>query len=59
MGNMGYCRFQNTLRDLEDCDHALYSEEELSEEEIMARDKLVALCARIAKDYARPKHSNF
>jgi len=29
MGNMSYCRFENTARDLEDCVDALYNEEKI------------------------------
>jgi len=37
MGNMSYCRFENTSRDLDDCSEALenflYGDEEISESE--------------------------
>jgi hypothetical protein len=46
MANMSYCRFQNTLRDLRDCEDHLY--DELSEDETRARRRLVALCQAIA-----------
>ena len=39
MGNMSYCRFENTLADMRDCLHALENgldAEELSEYEISA-----------------------
>ena len=39
MGNMSYCRFENTLADMRDCLHALENgldAEELSEYEIRA-----------------------
>ena len=40
MGNMSYCRFQNTLGDLEDCfDHLL--DKDLSLEEMDARKELI------------------
>lgn len=52
MGNMSYCRFQNTLQDLRDCNEALEEIDgnlaELSKEEARAADRLVRLCARIA-----------
>ena len=55
MANMGYCRFQNTLLDLEDCQRALYSmrnyRTELSEEEQEAALKLFRLCELLADDY--------
>ena len=45
MSNMSYCRFQNTLEDVRDCyDHM---DDELSEEEQLARDKLITLCRMI------------
>lgn len=43
MPNMGYCRFQNTLRDLQDCYDHLW-DKDLSEEEIEARRRLISLC---------------
>lgn len=51
MGNMSYCRFQNTLKDLRDCAEAL--EEigdnlaELSKEEARAAAALIAVCQEI------------
>lgn len=47
MANMGYCRFQNTLSDLRDCQENLW-DEDLSDEEERARKALVALCVDIA-----------
>ena len=49
MSNMSYCRFQNTLGDLRDCEDAL--DEELSPDEARARRLLIELCARIAEDF--------
>jgi hypothetical protein len=50
MANMSYCRFQNTLGDLEDC--VEHIEDELrSEDEREARKDLIALCLRIAGEY--------
>ena len=43
MPNMGYCRFQNTLRDLQDCYDHLW-DEDLDEYETEARRKLISLC---------------
>lgn len=50
---MSYCRFQNTLGDLRDCQEALdYGEaENLSEEEEKAKDRLIEICSEIAGDY--------
>ncbi len=36
MANMGYCRFQNTKLDMEDCLNALRSEKRLSSDEAHA-----------------------
>ena len=50
MSNMSYCRFENTLRDLEDCvDHM--DDTLASPTEHEARRMLVALCAEIAAEY--------
>jgi hypothetical protein len=46
--NMSYCRFENTLMDLRDCEEHLY-DSDLSENEVRARSKLVDLCAQIAE----------
>ena len=50
MPNMSYCRFENTLRDLEDCLENM-DDKELSEYEEKARKRLIELCADIAEDY--------
>lgn len=51
MANMGYCRFRNTLKDLEDCvDHM--ADPLADEEEMQAREYLILVCASIAADYA-------
>lgn len=49
MGNMGYCRFQNTLNDLRDCYENI--DNDLSDDEKQAKDKLIKLCVDIACDY--------
>ena len=49
MPNMGYCRFQNTYRDLQDCYEHLW-DDELSFEEQRHRDFLVELCKEIAEE---------
>ena len=55
MANMGYCRFKNTLEDLEDCRRALNGmgdyKVELDEEELEAAIKLLRLCELLADDY--------
>jgi len=49
MSNMSYCRFQNTLGDLEDCYAAM--SDKLSPEEAEARDDLIRLCIDIVAEY--------
>jgi hypothetical protein len=50
MANMSYCRFENTLGDLEDCfDHI--SDENLSSTEERCREALIALCNEIAEQH--------
>ena len=55
MANIGYCRFKNTLEDLQDCHRALDGmsdyRSELSEEELEAAIKLLRLCELLADDY--------
>uniref|UniRef100_A0A6M3J756 Uncharacterized protein n=1 Tax=viral metagenome TaxID=1070528 RepID=A0A6M3J756_9ZZZZ len=49
MGNMSYCRYENTYRDLKDCwDN--FNDEPTSETEIKYRKLLVKLCQEIAED---------
>lgn len=47
MANMSYCRFENTLDDLQDCFDHLH--EELSESENRCRKALVELCRSIVE----------
>ena len=49
MANMSYCRFRNTLSDLQEC--ADYMDEELSDEEEKARKLLIKLCVKIAENH--------
>ena len=50
MGNMSYCRYENTLPDLRDCfDH--WDEDLNSETEIRAKRRLLKLCADIMDNY--------
>lgn len=51
MGNMSYCRFQNTLPDLRDCYEALDDFDGLSEDERKAAVRLVKLAAKIADEF--------
>ena len=48
--NMSYCRFQNTVIDLDDCYENMMNEN-LSEEEEKARERLIDLCEQIADEY--------
>lgn len=50
MGNMNYCRFANTLEDLQDC-YANMDDEDLGKEEKRNRKRLIRLCCDIASDY--------
>jgi len=47
MANMGYCRFQNTEKDLRDCLDSILDGDELSEEEEEAKNSLVDICQEI------------
>jgi len=49
VANMAYCRFQNTLRDLQDCDQHM-ADGDLSAEEEKARKALIAVCCKVAED---------
>lgn len=55
MSNMSYCRFENTLQDLRDCNDHLSDvdspDNEMSEYEQKARKRLIRLCHEIAKNY--------
>lgn len=48
MSNMSYCRFQNTLSDLQDCEQALNEQYKLSDRELDAAVRLIKCCHRIA-----------
>jgi len=47
MSNMSYCRFENTLADLEECRDVINDVEDLSDEEKNAREKLIEVCKDI------------
>ena len=53
MSNMSYVRFENTLRDLEDCFEALneLGLNALSESEQRHAKRLILLCKVIAEDF--------
>jgi hypothetical protein len=50
MSNMSYCRFRNTLSDLQDCVDYM-DDDDLSPEEAQARKCLVEVCAEIVEDW--------
>jgi hypothetical protein len=50
MANLSYCRFRNTLSDLQDCYDNMDNDIESSEEK-RAREKIIKLCKEIADDY--------
>ena len=49
MSNMSYCRMENTLRDMRDCENHL--DDELGGSEFKARKKLVELCRAVAESF--------
>jgi len=54
MSNMSYCRFRNTVADLEDCQEALETEDEfedMDEDEKAAMKRLVRLCGEIYEEF--------
>jgi len=51
MGNMSYCRFQNTLQDLRYCVEAMDEPQELSSDETDARLRIIRLAKQITEDY--------
>jgi hypothetical protein len=48
MANRSYCRFENTMLDLEDC--AEHLDDDVSEREQGHRKQLIAICVQIARD---------
>lgn len=50
MANMSYCRFHNTLMDLEDCYEHL-NDTDLSRDEENARARLIELCDMMVGDF--------
>jgi hypothetical protein len=55
MSNMSYCRFRNTLGDLEDCYESLDDLRngcgQLSDDELCAAKRLLGLCVKIADEF--------
>ena len=52
MANMGYCRFENTVDDLSDCE-THFSDGELSGTECDARKAMLEICKRIVSDFGK------
>ena len=52
MSNMGYCKFENTYNDLQNCYEAIANDKEpLSKSEEKYKQKLIKLCCDIAADF--------
>ena len=51
MPNMSYCRFENTYRDLMDCETALSDGGKLSKQESEYAFRLVKLCRMITEQF--------
>ena len=49
--NMSYCRFENTLADLEDCCGALEEGEQMSTREAIKAQRLYEVCQRYMTAY--------
>ena len=53
--NMGYCKFENTVRDLRQCYEGMRNGEltdgEGSEYEEMAKKQIIKLCKRITEEF--------
>ena len=61
MGNMSYCRFENTYHDLEDCYNSLNNEQsidELSKSEKKYAIKLIKMCNDISEEYLEEIEDN-
>lgn len=51
MSNMSYCRFENTLADLEDCLQALADGVDVSETEKRAADRMAKVCQQYIEEH--------
>jgi hypothetical protein len=47
---MSYCRFQNTINDLDDC-YEHFGDQDLSKKEFKARRRMMEICKAIVADY--------
>jgi len=63
MANMTYCRFQNTLKDLQDCFDALNDEpiDELSGDELASAKDMLLLCEEFIQEHSEKMedHENY
>ena len=50
MGNMAYCRFHNTLKDLQDCYDHIW-DDDLGDAESKAKERLIEVCKNIAAEF--------
>jgi len=50
MGNMSYCRFENTMSNLEDCINTIRRKAENNRDED-SRQQMIALFKKIAEDF--------
>jgi hypothetical protein len=50
MPNMSYCRFQNTVRDLQDCQEHMDEVDDLGSDEASARERLIEVCKEIVRE---------
>lgn len=52
MSNMSYCRFENTVADLDDCYESMsMGDNDLSDTEVKAKKRLIDMCIDIACDH--------
>ena len=51
MANMSYCRFSNTVEDLQDCYDALDEGKKLSSDERRAALELLEICKNISDEF--------
>ena len=58
MTNMAYCRFHNTVIDLQDCLDSIINQDELSKEEKQKRDELIELCEELLEEVNQLKSMN-
>jgi len=60
MPNMSYCRFQNTLSDLQDCFDALHEEnlEDLSSDELRSAQDMALLCEQFLEEHQEKLNEN-